>query len=180
MPHRFSPEKAHVLESKDRVNLYRNVFKNLLEYIKNKDVADIGCGTGVLTDFIAEHAKKVYALDISDEMIEIAKKRIKNKNVELIKLDFMELKNCMSETFIFIETLHEIGVRAIDKLRELCRDKKIKVIISDWEKKETMHGPPLEDRIDKKDVVEYLRKRSFKIIKIEEIPDRYIIVAELM
>lgn len=45
--------------------------------------AEIGCGNGRMTQFIAKNFKKVYAVDISPHMIDLARKRLKNfDNIE--------------------------------------------------------------------------------------------------
>ena len=56
---------------------------------KNKDkVLDIGCGTGRVTKLISKKTKKVIGIDFSNEMIQIAKKTLKNaKNIEYKKVD---------------------------------------------------------------------------------------------
>lgn len=54
-------------------------------------VFDIGCGTGRLTIPIAERVKFVYAIDVSKEMLKIAKseaEREKLKNIEFINGNF--------------------------------------------------------------------------------------------
>ena len=48
-------------------------------------VADLGCGSGILTARIAPHVAKVYGVDQSTAMLKAAKKRTAaNKNVELL------------------------------------------------------------------------------------------------
>lgn len=78
----------------------------MLQYLNNLSkiqkegliVADIGCGTG---SFVARLAKlkpeglfkKIYGIDYSDNMIEIARKKCKyfKKNVEILKIDMTDL-----------------------------------------------------------------------------------------
>lgn len=59
------------------------VIKNRLGSFNDKSVLDLGCGVGRITEYMANDFKKVHALDLSEEMIESAKKRvIGKKNVE--------------------------------------------------------------------------------------------------
>lgn len=60
---------------------------------KGDQVIDIGCGTGVITNLIYEKTQTtVEAIDISSEMIEIAKRKFANKNIaQFDKADFYEL-----------------------------------------------------------------------------------------
>jgi ubiquinone/menaquinone biosynthesis C-methylase UbiE len=45
-------------------------------------VADIGCGSGETIDWVAERAKFVHGIDVSQAMIEEARSRVKAKNVK--------------------------------------------------------------------------------------------------
>ena len=47
----------------------------------NKDILDVGCGTGKHAHILAERSKRVTGIDISKAMIEIAKKNYNDKNV---------------------------------------------------------------------------------------------------
>ena len=76
-----------LLKKKDIAEKQAEEFK-----LKRTDVVlDIGCGTGRLTLPIAERANFVYAIDISKEMLEIAKREAKKaslKNIEFINGNF--------------------------------------------------------------------------------------------
>ena len=64
-----------------RINYMRSVEKIvLLDSLKMGLVLDIGCGTGEQAVFLAEKGYRVLGVDISREMIKIAKDRIKNTN----------------------------------------------------------------------------------------------------
>lgn len=57
-------------------------------------VLEIGCGFGRMTMFIAQYCNKLYAVDISKELLEIAKKRLsdtKYNHVKFIETDGMHL-----------------------------------------------------------------------------------------
>ena len=55
---------------------------------KGKDVLDVACGTGVLIpDYLARKVKSVTAVDISPNMISIAKSKFQQENVQLICAD---------------------------------------------------------------------------------------------
>lgn len=56
-----------------------------LESIKPKKILEIGAGSGLMTYFISElFSEELVALDLSKEMLELAKTRIKNPNVSYI------------------------------------------------------------------------------------------------
>lgn len=53
-------------------------------------VLDVACGTGVLIpDYLERGAEEVTAVDISPKMIEIARGKFKEPNVQLIRADVM-------------------------------------------------------------------------------------------
>ena len=52
------------------------------------DILDVACGTGVLIpDYVKRDVAKVTGIDISDEMIRIAKEKFQEENVEFFCLD---------------------------------------------------------------------------------------------
>lgn len=52
-----------------------------LTNLKNKNVLELGCGTGKNTEFLVEKAKSVVAIDFSDKMLKVAKEKIQAENV---------------------------------------------------------------------------------------------------
>jgi ubiquinone/menaquinone biosynthesis C-methylase UbiE len=61
----------------------------LLGDVRGKRVLDLGCGTGENTLLLALMAAEVYALDISEELVELAKKRLKINLVSAERVHFM-------------------------------------------------------------------------------------------
>jgi len=76
---------------------------DLLDEVKEKikrlsdlgQVLELGCGTGYFTEVIAQNADHVFATDLSDELLENAKKRLnKIDNITFQK------ENCTSTSFV--------------------------------------------------------------------------------
>jgi ubiquinone/menaquinone biosynthesis C-methylase UbiE len=55
--------------------------------IAGRDVVEIGCGTGKNTEWLAEHAASVVALDLSPEMLAKARKRVTSSHVSFLEHD---------------------------------------------------------------------------------------------
>ncbi len=56
---------------------------------KGMKTLDLGCGTGIISDIIYRTTEtKVVAMDLSDKMIEIAKKKYDSKCIEFVVEDF--------------------------------------------------------------------------------------------
>jgi len=65
----------------------------------NDIVLEVGCGTGSLTEALAQHAGKVIAVELDRTLAKIAKEKLaKAENVELINTDILENKNTISYT----------------------------------------------------------------------------------
>lgn len=59
--------------------------------LEGRDVLELGCGTGKNTSFLAEHAKRVVAMDFSEGMIARAHERIATSNVQFVRHDVREV-----------------------------------------------------------------------------------------
>ena len=60
-------------------------------------VLEVGCGTGSLTEAIAEKASKVIAVEFDRKLAEIAKRQLAGaENVEIVNTDILESKNTIS------------------------------------------------------------------------------------
>ena len=56
-----------------------------------KVCADVACGTGMAARFLAECGARVYAVDISPQMLEEAERRTRGLKVELLRQDLRQL-----------------------------------------------------------------------------------------
>lgn len=66
---------------------------DLLDLRHSKNILDIGCGTGILLPFLKKNIPydgKIIALDISSKMIERAREKYGNDQIEYICKDFFE------------------------------------------------------------------------------------------
>jgi len=71
-------------ERKDE-QTYIKIIEKTKKYLKASDVLlDFGCGTGLISNEIADHVKVIRAIDISSKMIEIAKQKADGRNIENI------------------------------------------------------------------------------------------------
>jgi 2-polyprenyl-3-methyl-5-hydroxy-6-metoxy-1,4-benzoquinol methylase len=64
---------------------YRKIIENTKKLITTNDIIlDYACGTGIITNAIAEYVKEVYAIDTSARMIDIAKRKAVEHEIENI------------------------------------------------------------------------------------------------
>ena len=81
-------EKVY-LNPAEQEDLHRSE-KTLKDLFANKTVLEIACGTGYWTERIAETATSIYATDINESVIEIAKER-QRENITFAVADMFDL-----------------------------------------------------------------------------------------
>jgi ubiquinone/menaquinone biosynthesis C-methylase UbiE len=73
---------------------YRETITNTLNYVKPTDtVLDYGCGTGITTIELSGSVKKIIAIDTSENMINIAKKKSEEKAIKNIEFNITDIFN---------------------------------------------------------------------------------------
>ena len=93
----------------DAYELTINKSKNILK--KNDNILEIACGTGIVTFGIADAVEKVTAIDISKEMIDVAKEKAKKVNVKNIEFQVadgynLKYKDNSFDAILLFNTLH--------------------------------------------------------------------------
>ncbi len=63
---------------------------NFLSNVKTNNVLEVGCGPGTWTAIVNSHAQNLLAVDISETMINEAKKNIPDTSIEFLNTDIME------------------------------------------------------------------------------------------
>lgn len=73
-------------EEKKDEKTYVQIIEKTRNYINPSDtVLDFGCGTGLVSNEISENVRKIYAIDISSKMIDIAKNKAGMRNIQNIE-----------------------------------------------------------------------------------------------
>lgn len=111
-----------------------SILKNLAETWQDKNVLEIGCGTGRITEILARWGANVMATDISEEMLEVARARF-NRNhgfstipdfkhmsvfdidVELQDYDYVLMVNVLGR----LSKPHEAIQKIASKISKTCR-----------------------------------------------------------
>jgi arsenite methyltransferase len=149
-------------------------------------VADIGAGSGYFTFRLAHHvgdAGRVYAVDVSPDMIVHLNRRIRDLQVKnvvsiLSAPDDPLLADASIDRFFICDTWHHIENHA----SYLALVKKMlkpggQVIMIDFKKEETPVGPPMEMRISRDDLLKEIEVNGFKLVAEHTfLPHQYFLV----
>lgn len=82
--------------------LEQPAMKDLLPELRGKVVLDLGCGCGInCLEFIANGAKRVVGIDISEKMLEVAKNESANEKIEYVNMSMTDILK-LGEKFDFI------------------------------------------------------------------------------
>jgi ubiquinone/menaquinone biosynthesis C-methylase UbiE len=93
--------------------------------LEGRDVLELGCGTGKNTTYLAEHAKRVVAMDFSEGMIARAHPRIVTPNVEFVLHDVREVWPVPAASFdvvvgnLILEHVHDLAIVFFETARVL-------------------------------------------------------------
>lgn len=79
-------EKIYCRDDPIRQSEQNEIVKQMKELFRNRKVLEVACGTGYWTEKIFEVTKYILALDISNEMLSIARE----KNIPLSKVKFLQ------------------------------------------------------------------------------------------
>ena len=133
-------------------------------------VAEIGCGPGYFSIPLAKHMVygKLYALDISDEMLDVLRRRVAEANlgnVEILKCEptvFPVASGSLEGVFLaFVTHANEDRVAFLQAARDLLKPRGWCTVL-EWYRKETEQGPPLEKRIDPDELEKLAKEAGFQ------------------
>ena len=98
----------------------------------SENALEIGCGAGGFTRLLASRARSVVALDLSSQMIRLAKSQSANyKNIEYLLGDFMRLPLPAEayDCIVSIATLHHLPLgQALLKMKEALKPDGVLII----------------------------------------------------
>lgn len=74
------------------MDIFKSIISKTREYLNRGDkVIDFGCGTGIISNEIAENVAYVRAIDISSRMLEFARKKADERNIKNVYYDYTDL-----------------------------------------------------------------------------------------
>ncbi len=153
----------------DKRTQYENPDLFLPRFVKNNDtVADVGCGPGFYCIRLIKIASKVYCIDTSELMLDVAKKNCKSEKVQFFSSISLVPSNTvdlvlMANSFHDMENKEEI----YDEIKRISKENS-RIFIVDWKKDPKIEkGPPYYLRMTEEDYIkrfpDYSLKERFEI-----------------
>lgn len=181
--HKFDANNKSKLDSEKRRKILppSEILREL--GLKEGDtMADIGCGIGYFSipaSLIVGDCGKVYAIDVSVEMLEEVERRVKQNNIDnVVSIHSEETNFKLDDDYVTYgftcNVLHEID----DKKAFLMEARRIikengKIAIVEWQKIQTGFGPPVEHRIGKEEAQNLLKDLGFNNITCMDIGEHH-------
>jgi len=170
----------------------RDAYQKPMEVIKalgikeGEVIADIGAGSGYFSFRFSHHVGdrgRVYAVDISPDMILHMNRRIRDLKVNnvvtvLAAPDDPLLGDSSVDRFFICDTWHHIGnqLEYLAKLKRMLKPGG-QIIMLDFQKKELPVGPPVSMKIARDDLVKQMTSAGFALSKEHTfLPYQYFLV----
>jgi ubiquinone/menaquinone biosynthesis C-methylase UbiE len=161
MPHKFDPANKERLDSPERKRyLDPDAIIESLGIRAGMSVADVGAGSGFFTlplVGLAGGSVKVYALDISVEMLDALRAKARgmdNIRFVLTTEDSIPLDDGLVDLALMVNVLHELdGDGTLREVRRILKPGG-KLAVADWAKRPMLEGPPYGHRISEDGAVE--------------------------
>lgn len=170
--------EAEQYESADRVIWQKpDLVVQQLGDVEGKVIADLGAGTGYFSRRIAYKGAKVIAIDIDPKAIqwmEDQKARFPQELrdrliIRLAEPDDPKLKPNEVDLVLLVNTYSYIQTRVtyFSRLKDAIRQGG-EIVIIDFKKKDTPFGPPLNERVDVREVERELVQAGYTILTTDE------------
>jgi len=180
------PEEDFRLSGLDDFNaLISNdmILKDCFSDFRSVDILEIGCGIGRMSEFFSENFKSLSAIDISSEMISLAKKRLHNKTNIFFKITDGKsvpfTDSSLDFAFSFIVFQH---IPSYDIIENLFLETN-RVLKSGGLFKVQLRGKALQDQAKTewyygvhyglKEAIALAAKTGFEVIKYDGVDERY-------
>lgn len=134
-------------------------------------VADVGAGTGFFAVSAARRVGPgghVYAVDVSDELVELLRERRDRESLPQLEpirntLTSIPLPSSVADVVLLANVLHDIPASTLSEAVRLLKPLG-RFINVDWKKEETRGGPPLDIRLTPDEAEQLLERHGLKAV----------------
>lgn len=179
-PPQSATEYAKVLEDPERDDWQKpDEVIAALKLTGQETVADIGSGTGYFANRLAQHSRRVFAVDVDAKLLEMSLKTApRNVTPVLASLDDPRLPDGESDLIFFCDVLHHIDNRGayLEKIRRALKPGG-RVVAIDFHKKPLKIGPPPGMKIERAELVREFERAGFRLVDEQGfLPYQYFVV----
>lgn len=85
----YSEEIRKILNTKERLRIAKQLYIVLQDYLGNTKslmCLDIGCSSGIISNYMASNFKEIIAIDIDSKALKIAKQNFKRRNLKFLEM----------------------------------------------------------------------------------------------
>ncbi|WP_369609398.1 class I SAM-dependent methyltransferase [Sulfurisphaera javensis] len=147
---------------------FRKNFENPETFLRNiltkgEVIAELGCGTGFYCQFLKEFAAKLYCVDAFCPALEEAKKKAPSAIFLCEDASKTSIPSESVDVVLFANSFHDMKNKdlVVKEVKRILK-KGGRVIIIDWDKRNTRIGPPSWIRMSEEEYIEYFK--DFKLI----------------
>lgn len=181
--HTYPIERAPELEDPSRYRYCsREELVGMLALSGDETVVDLGSGTGFYTNDVAPFAKRVYGVDLQEEMHDIYREKGVPENVRLVTADVSDLPFADGECDGAVTTMtyHEFySEAALAEVRRVLHPEG-RFVIVDWSRAGGGEdGPSTDERYDLETTREQLSDAGFTVEEGTERPETFVLVARM-
>jgi len=146
---------------------------------QEQTLCDIGAGSGIFTIPASSLAEKVYALEISIDMLNLIREKVNTeeiKNIELVKVedDSFNIETSSIDIAIAVTVLHEIKNKStfLDEIKRMLKPEG-KVAVIEFHKRSTPIGPMVDHRLGNESVKELFHASGFTLCDEFNLGDNF-------
>lgn len=183
MHRRFNPHHRSRLDTEERRRqLPPEETLKALGLTTEDSLADIGCGIGYFTLAAARMLRPdapIYALDISDTMLEALEERRRRLGVPPIRClrtdgDTLPLEKEAVTFALMVNVLHEVEdpVGFLGEVERILRPGG-RFALVEWRKMPMEEGPPLAHRVGEEEIAAWMKGRGFRLRHRTSFSQRY-------
>ena len=179
---KFDPKNLNKLNNADRLkDLPPHLIWDHTGLDSAETILDIGAGTGLFSIQFSSYAKRIYACDISEQMIDWIEENVcpQYSNIVAIKMDesAVPLDGNIADVALMFNVYHELDepLTMLAECRRLLKDGG-RICIADWKKGSMAEGPPMHHRYMSSEVEEQIQGAGFTGVKISEELDKHFLI----
>lgn len=122
---RYASEDQKMTDS-----ITKRIVSELVGDVKNKLILDCGCGTGRFLEFFTKKGSRIIGVDISENMLKIAKGKIPNVNLSRADIFFLPFKDSTFDVIICSQVLTHLHnyKETLLQMRRVLKDEGVIII----------------------------------------------------